>query len=62
MHHPTERISHTTAFVTPLVEHWLERYEDKMATCVILLHETEFVFDVSLVYNRLKVVSWNDCK
>ena len=25
MHHPTYRISHTTAFVTPVVEHWLER-------------------------------------
>ena len=24
MHHPTDRISHTTAFVTPVVEHWLE--------------------------------------
>ena len=25
MHHPTNRITYTTAFVTPLVEHWLER-------------------------------------
>ena len=25
MHHPTARITHTTAFVTPVVEHWLER-------------------------------------
>ena len=25
MHHPTDRISHTTAFVTPVMEHWLER-------------------------------------
>ena len=24
MHHPTYRIAHTTAFVTPVVEHWLE--------------------------------------
>ena len=24
-HHPTDRIAHTTAFVTPVVEHWLER-------------------------------------
>ena len=22
MHHPTDRIVHTTAFVTPVVEHW----------------------------------------
>ena len=25
MHHPTDRIAHTTAFVTPVVEHWLKR-------------------------------------
>ena len=24
MHHPIERITHATAFVTPVVEHWLE--------------------------------------
>ena len=28
MHHPTDRITHTTAFVTPVVEHWLERLLD----------------------------------
>ena len=25
MHHPTDRIAQTTAFITPVVEHWLER-------------------------------------
>ena len=25
MQHPTDRITHTTAFVTPVMEHWLER-------------------------------------
>ena len=25
MHHPTDRIAHTTAFATPVVEHWLKR-------------------------------------
>ena len=25
MHHPTDRIAHTTVFVTPVVEHCLER-------------------------------------
>ena len=25
MHHPIDRMTHTTAFVTPVVEHWLER-------------------------------------
>ena len=31
MHHPTDRIAHTTTFVTPVVEHWLER---EIAQCV----------------------------
>ena len=34
MHHPTDRITHTTAFVTPVVEHWLER---EIAQWVVLL-------------------------
>ena len=25
MHHPTDRITHATDFVTPVVEHWLEQ-------------------------------------
>ena len=25
MHHPTDRITHTNAFVTPVAEHWFER-------------------------------------
>ena len=25
MHHPTDRITHTMAFVKPVVEHWLEQ-------------------------------------
>ena len=25
MHHPTDRTAHTTAFVTAVVEHWLEQ-------------------------------------
>ena len=25
MHHPTDRKTHTTAFVTPVMEHWLEQ-------------------------------------
>ena len=29
MHHPTDRIAHTTAFVIAVVEHWLEREWDE---------------------------------
>ena len=31
MHHPTDMITHTTAFVTTVVEHWLKR---EIAQCV----------------------------
>ena len=33
MHHPTDRIAHTTAFVTPVVEHWLEREINLTVPC-----------------------------
>ena len=35
MHHPTDRIAHTTAFVTPVVEHWLERVFNKRVHVII---------------------------
>ena len=31
MHHLTDRITHTMAFVTPVVKHWLEREIDRWA-------------------------------
>ena len=31
MHHPTVRIAHTTAFVIPFVEQWLERENEELA-------------------------------
>ena len=33
MHHPTDRITHTTAFITPVVEHWLECMYACMHVC-----------------------------
>ena len=29
MYHPTDMIAHTKAFVTPVVEHWLERWLER---------------------------------
>ena len=34
MHHPTDRIVHTTAFVTPVVEHWPERLDIRCRSVV----------------------------
>ena len=36
MHHPTDRIAHTTAFVTPVMEHWLER---EIAQWVVVIRD-----------------------
>ena len=41
MHHPTDRITHTTAFVTPVMEHWLEREIVQWSTWIDLMtHRT----------------------
>ena len=37
MHHPKDRIAHTTAFVTPVVKHWLGR-ENALTTELHLAH------------------------
>ena len=37
MHHPTDRIAHTTAFVTPVVGHWLEQEIPNICLCDIYL-------------------------
>ena len=34
MHHPTGRISHTTAFVIPVVEHWHRRCFVNVLLCM----------------------------
>ena len=44
MHHPTDRIAHTTAFVTPVVEHWLELFQEDVY---------EVVYNVEQVMARL---------
>ena len=46
MRHPTDRIAHTTVFVTPVVEYWLEReiaiqmdsYAELSLTLLVKLH------------------------
>ena len=34
MHHSTDTIAHTTAFVTPVMEHWVEREIAQSSQCV----------------------------
>ena len=50
MHHPTDRIAHTTAFVTPVVEHWLER--EIMLQRDLVLMVAPSVFILHLCFKR----------
>ena len=61
MHHPTDRITHTTAFVTPVVEHWLEReiaqssIRNEPTTCMVTFYFHPFHYSncdlIANVYN-----------
>ena len=42
MHHPRDRITHTTGFVTPVVDHWLEREIAQWVHHVGSIHELHF--------------------
>ena len=48
MHHPTDRIAHTTVCVTPVVEHWLDPGERltanlTVAILILALYKTHFL-------------------
>ena len=45
MHYPTDRIAHVTAFVTTVVEHWLEREQVKETNCVASCSISHFSLD-----------------
>ena len=55
MHHPTDRIAHTTAFVTPVVEHWLER-EIGTVKYSYALSRIEEIFDCLVGNNMFSVL------
>ena len=42
----TDRIAHTTAFVTPVVEHWLEREIAQWVIFYLYLYMMKVVFSV----------------
>ena len=51
MHHPTDRIAHTTAFVTPVVEHWLER---EIGTIRVICNGDDKMKKINVVNSKLK--------
>ena len=74
MHHPRDRIAHTTAFVTPVVEHWLDReiaqwvhsVKDRSddPTCLVLGSYIELGLDPSqrVTYCFIYIYTWPlDC-
>ena len=64
MHHPTDRIAHTTAFVTPVVEHWLEReiaqwvcMNDGMYVCVCM-YACMYLYVYVCMYARIPLTMY----
>ena len=55
MHNPTDRITHTTAFVTPVVEHWLER---EIAQWVIIII---IIIIIIILILLLLIIIWAIC-
>ena len=47
MHHPTDRITHTTAFVTPVMEHWLER---EIAAYQVICENNRYIYIYIYIY------------
>ena len=52
MHHPTDRITHTTAFVTPVVENWLEREIADVTKTMVCICGMVLIKDPSLAMGR----------
>ena len=68
MHHPTDRVIHTTAFVTPVVRDWLKReiaqwvhHEGLFVDIVIVFFGVGFCFVVFLVVLLLFVFCFGLC-
>ena len=40
MHHPKDRVTHATAFDTPVVEHWLERETNNNTSATVTTIDT----------------------
>ena len=56
MHHPTDRIAHTTAFDTPVVGHWLEREINVTKAVICDCGDMCIYFDINPMYSVAFVV------
>ena len=50
MYHPTDKITHTTAFITPVVGHWLEREIAQWVHVCGFLYVCEYICVYVCVY------------
>ena len=55
MHHHTDRIAHTAAFVTPVVEYWLEREQEKVKRNLLVDIRSLLTSLISLTLADLRV-------
>ena len=59
MHHPTDRITHNTSFVTPVVEHWLKREIVERPPGVLLTDRvTEGHVCLKMIFLCLSVINY----
>ena len=69
MHYPTDRIAHTTVFVTPVVEHWLEREIAQWCvnkhkptdTVFVYLHSNLNIFGIGSSLEKTMVCEQSGC-
>ena len=57
MHHPTDRITHSTTYVTPVVEHWLEREIKENRTNAYNILKN---INLKLIISKIKAVNVHD--
>ena len=64
MHHATDRIAHTMAFVTPIVEHWLEQeitqwvHHNGQSTTSHYLTGNKRSYSLSIIQTEAKSLQW----
>ena len=56
MHRPTDIITHTTAFCTPVVEHWLERETAQWVHHEAILTKSSYILYVKTILKTINIL------
>ena len=60
MHHPTDRIAHTTAFVIPVMEHWMEQKIAQMDPSTMKDRSDDPLYPEQMLYlSTFKTSQWD---